>query len=72
MSRFCSRNSDLFDEDVAITMVDQLWLWILPGYGEQPDTVLTAFPGNLNPDLEVQKKSYNREKNQCVKISGGI
>jgi hypothetical protein len=78
MSRFCSSNSDLFGEDVAITMVDQLWLWILPGYDKQPDTVLTAFPCNPDPDstdsadcIDWSKRStsYNREKtNVCENI----
>lgn len=27
-----------------ITMVDQLWLWVLPGFGNSPATVITSFP----------------------------
>ncbi|KAF8853541.1 hypothetical protein BDZ45DRAFT_75687 [Acephala macrosclerotiorum] len=28
----------------VISMVDQLWLWVLPGAGDQVDTVITSFP----------------------------
>jgi hypothetical protein len=28
----------------AITMVDQLWLWVLPGTENSPPTVITSFP----------------------------
>lgn len=27
-----------------VTMVDQLWLWVLPGFGNSPATVITSFP----------------------------
>lgn len=27
-----------------LTMVDQLWIWVLGGAGSQPDTVVTCFP----------------------------
>lgn len=27
-----------------ITMVDQLWMWVLPPCGTSPSTVITAFP----------------------------
>lgn len=32
----------------AVTMVDQLWLWVLPGFGNSPDTVITSFPQRSN------------------------
>lgn len=31
-----------------ITMVDQLWLWVLPGFGNSPATVITSFPQRSN------------------------
>jgi len=31
-----------------ITMVDQLWLWVLPGIGNSPATVITSFPQRSN------------------------
>jgi hypothetical protein len=35
----------------VITMVDQLWLWVLEGVDEQPDTIISCFPevGNTDP-----------------------
>jgi len=30
--------------DEIITMVDQLWMWVLPPCGSSPSTVITAFP----------------------------
>ncbi|KAE9365823.1 hypothetical protein N431DRAFT_487728 [Stipitochalara longipes BDJ] len=34
-----------------ITMVDQLWLWVLEGVDGQPDTIISCFPevGNADP-----------------------
>jgi hypothetical protein len=31
-----------------LTMVDQLWLWVLPGFGNSPATVITSFPQRSN------------------------
>lgn len=31
-------------ESKVLTMVDQLWLWVLAGQGDQPDTVISCFP----------------------------
>jgi hypothetical protein len=31
-----------------ITMVDQLWLWVLPGFGKSQATVITSFPQRIN------------------------
>ncbi|KAJ8132800.1 hypothetical protein O1611_g824 [Lasiodiplodia mahajangana] len=28
----------------VLTMVDQLWMWVLPARGEMPATIITAFP----------------------------
>lgn len=48
-------SSDL--EPKIITMVDQLWVWVLSGANGQPDTVVTCFPhvgnaleGETDPD----------------------
>lgn len=30
------------------TMVDQLWMWVLPACGKSPETVITAFPQRCN------------------------
>ncbi|KAK4196138.1 ankyrin repeat-containing domain protein [Triangularia verruculosa] len=32
----------------TITMVDQLWMWVLPEYGTSPRTIITAFPQRSN------------------------
>ena len=35
---------DRHPESKVLTMVDQLWLWVLAGQGDQPDTVISCFP----------------------------
>jgi hypothetical protein len=57
------KNTDARDKDQAgcryhekfglknkkiITMVDQLWLWVLPGFGKSRATVITSFPQRSN------------------------
>ncbi|KAM6511718.1 hypothetical protein FALCPG4_016717 [Fusarium falciforme] len=32
----------------GLTMVDQLWMWVLPEIGRSPPTVITAFPQRCN------------------------
>ncbi|KAI1744266.1 hypothetical protein F4680DRAFT_287410 [Xylaria scruposa] len=32
----------------VLTMVDQLWMWVLPRYGQSPPTIITAFPQRSN------------------------
>ncbi|GAW25979.1 putative ankyrin repeat protein [Rosellinia necatrix] len=34
----------------VLTMVDQLWMWVLPKCGVQPPTIITAFPERSNRD----------------------
>ncbi|KAF9767725.1 hypothetical protein IL306_015066 [Fusarium sp. DS 682] len=43
MSRTACQKS-LPPEDKVLTMVDQLWLWVLAGKNGQPATVVTCFP----------------------------
>jgi hypothetical protein len=33
---------------IVLTMVDQLWLWVLPGNEKSPPTVITSFPQRSN------------------------
>jgi hypothetical protein len=39
-------DSEEFDR--VLTMVDQLWMWVLPRCGSSPPTILTAFPQRSN------------------------
>ena len=32
----------------VLTMVDQLWMWVLPACGKSPPTIITAFPQRSN------------------------
>jgi hypothetical protein len=41
------RHFELKNKNI-ITMVDQLWLWMLPGFGNSPATVITSFPQRSN------------------------
>lgn len=41
------RNFKLQNKNI-VTMVDQLWLWVLPGFGNSPATVITSFPQRSN------------------------
>lgn len=34
----------------VLTIVDQLWMWVLPKYGPLPPTIITAFPQRSNRD----------------------
>jgi hypothetical protein len=42
-----------------VTMVDQLWLWVLPGFGNSPATVITSFPQRSN---RIDSSGRNDEK----------
>ncbi|KAK0657865.1 ankyrin repeat-containing domain protein [Cercophora newfieldiana] len=42
---FTSRNPKM---KRVLTMVDQLWMWVLPACGNKPPTVVTAFPQRSN------------------------
>jgi hypothetical protein len=39
-------------KNMAVPMVDQLWMWILPKYGESPATVVTAFPESSSQNTD--------------------
>ncbi|KAK3343469.1 hypothetical protein B0T25DRAFT_572480 [Lasiosphaeria hispida] len=40
-----------------MTMVDQLWLWVLPACGKSPETVITAFPQRCDRERTGPKTS---------------
>ncbi|KAI1302722.1 ankyrin repeat-containing domain protein [Xylaria venustula] len=41
---FEDQNLDPKKTSPVLTMVDQLWMWILPKCGQSPPTIITAFP----------------------------
>lgn len=41
----------------VLTMVDQLWMWVLPEIGQSPPTVITAFPQRCNRMTSPTSKS---------------
>ncbi len=47
------------EKSKIVTMVDQLWLWVLPGFGKSPDTVITSFPQRSN-----RVDSYGRRNDE--------
>lgn len=47
-------------EPKVVTMVDQLWLWVLKGTEAQPDTVITCFPGVVRWNLDDHPDRYGR------------
>jgi hypothetical protein len=40
----------------VLTMVDQLWMWVLPACGKSPPTIITAFPQRCNRITETGTK----------------
>ncbi|KAI0549208.1 hypothetical protein F4679DRAFT_276641 [Xylaria curta] len=48
------RDQDISSEefDPVLTMVDQLWMWVLPKCGESPPTIITAFPERSNRNVQ--------------------
>lgn len=42
--RYFRSKEDTVAPDEIVTMVDQLWMWVLPPCGSSPPTVITAFP----------------------------
>ncbi|KAK4196139.1 ankyrin repeat-containing domain protein [Triangularia verruculosa] len=53
------RKEDLQKQELepVITMVDQLWMWVLPACGKSPETIITAFPQRSNRMLSNTSKS---------------
>ncbi|KAI1206968.1 uncharacterized protein F4807DRAFT_209818 [Annulohypoxylon truncatum] len=49
-SRYYNRKQQGVDNKIkeVLTMVDQLWMWVLPPCGQLPGTVITAFPQRSN------------------------
>ncbi|KAM6505792.1 hypothetical protein FSOLCH5_013967 [Fusarium solani] len=50
----------------VLTMVDQLWMWVLPEIGRSPPTVITAFPQRCN------RMTSSTSKNMTVLIANII
>ncbi|RSL81667.1 hypothetical protein CEP52_017150 [Fusarium oligoseptatum] len=47
----------------VLTMVDQLWMWVLPEIGRSPPTIITAFPQRCN------RMTSSTSKNMTVLIA---
>lgn len=43
----------------VLTMVDQLWMWVLPTSGRAPPTIITAFPQRCNREKKKGSKGRN-------------
>lgn len=57
----------------VLTMVDQLWMWVLPQCGKSPATVITAFPQRSNRiSGERQKPTTALMDNIIARYSGAI
>ncbi|KAL2672658.1 hypothetical protein Neosp_013372 [[Neocosmospora] mangrovei] len=50
----------------VLTMVDQLWMWVLPEIGRSPPTVITAFPQRCN------RMTSSTSKNMTVLVGNII
>ncbi|KAK0748858.1 ankyrin repeat-containing domain protein [Apiosordaria backusii] len=54
------------EEQPVLTMVDQLWMWVLPACGKSPETIITAFPQRSN------RMSTNTSKSTTSLVSNII
>jgi hypothetical protein len=54
-------------EPKVLTMVDQLWLWVLKGGPEKPDVILTCFP-HIGQDTDADPEGVTNVL-RCIKLS---
>ncbi|RYC58665.1 hypothetical protein CHU98_g7543 [Xylaria longipes] len=55
--------------DRVLTMVDQLWMWVLPKCGESPPTIITAFPQRSDREGEQPTALVSNIVGKCRDLS---
>ncbi|KAF2965952.1 hypothetical protein GQX73_g7619 [Xylaria multiplex] len=71
--RYFNDRRDTYDKAFkpVLTMVDQLWMWVLPKCGSSPPTIITAFPqrSNRGSDTKWRTALMNSILMKCGELS---